>query len=86
MSTSVMMYGVRQVPDPSPSLAVYPHPPSSTTTLAAVTGLQLMMGNEDDLSAFGTTGMARDANFVPAKLFTTFGKLPNTPVCLCVKR
>ncbi len=44
-----------------------------------------MLGNKDDLSAFGTTGMTRDANFVPVQFFTMFGKLPSTSVCTCVK-
>lgn len=75
MSTAVMVYNVCQVPDLSSALVVYSHLPSSTSTLAAVAGLQLMIGNKDDLSAF-----------VPAQLFTMLGKLPNSPVCIYEKR
>lgn len=83
VSTVVMVSNVLLIPDSSPSLAVHTHSPS-TSTLAAVSKTQLMLGDEDDSSMVGTTVTAGDANNVPAKLFTIFGKLPSTRVCTCV--
>ena len=79
-STAVMVSNVLM-----PSLAIGTQF-LSTSTLAAVSKSQLMLRNEHDASAFGTTVTAGDAKIVPAKLFTPFGKLPSTPVCICVKR
>ncbi|DBA70928.1 TPA: hypothetical protein ACH3X2_011373 [Trebouxia sp. C0005] len=72
VSTVVMVSNVLLIPDSSPSLAVHTHSPS-TSTLAAVSKTQLMLGDEDDSSMVGTTVTAGDANNVPAKLFTIFG-------------
>ncbi len=85
VSTAVMVFNVLPLPDQSPSLAVHTHS-LSTSTLAAVSKSQLMLGNEDDPSTFETIVTAGDARIAPAKLFTTFGKLPGTPVCICEKR